>query len=102
MRSRGPQILRVESLGDHPLIKYGFNTMERPTHADIANSSNLVAARNELLRTIQEKEELIWKNLKECLLPFLEIYRVCLLKGVGVEVEVGLRFGAGAGAEAGV
>ncbi|GJX97867.1 reverse transcriptase [Tanacetum coccineum] len=52
-------MLRVESLPDHPLIKYGFNTLERATHADIKNSSNLVAARNALLQTIVEKEEMI-------------------------------------------
>ncbi|GJV03721.1 hypothetical protein Tco_1337290 [Tanacetum coccineum] len=60
---RSPKMLRVESLRDHPLIKYGFNTIERSTHADIANSNNLVTARNELMRTIAEKEELI-KNYR--------------------------------------
>ncbi|GJY42614.1 reverse transcriptase domain-containing protein [Tanacetum coccineum] len=59
MRSRGPDMLRVESLHDHPLIKYGFSTLERATHADITNSSNLVAARNALLQTIVEKKEMI-------------------------------------------
>ncbi|GJR12095.1 hypothetical protein Tco_0794747 [Tanacetum coccineum] len=59
MRSRGPEVLRVESLPDHPLIKYGFNTLEKATHTDITNSSNLVAARNALLQTIAVKEEMI-------------------------------------------
>ncbi|GJT75429.1 hypothetical protein Tco_1042154 [Tanacetum coccineum] len=53
------EMLRVESLPDHPLIKYGFNTLERAMSADMTNSSNLVATRNELLRTIAEKEEMI-------------------------------------------
>ncbi|GJR12097.1 hypothetical protein Tco_0794749 [Tanacetum coccineum] len=59
MRSHGPEVLRVESLPDHPLIKYGFNTLEKATHTDITNSSNLVAARNALLQTIDVKEEMI-------------------------------------------
>ncbi|GJV26827.1 hypothetical protein Tco_1383275 [Tanacetum coccineum] len=59
MHSRGPEILKVELLGDDPLIKFGFNILERLTHADIPNSSNLVAAKNELMRTIAEKEELL-------------------------------------------
>ncbi|GKB74314.1 hypothetical protein Tco_0935726 [Tanacetum coccineum] len=46
MRSRGPEMLRVELLPDHPLIKYGFNTLQRTTLADMSNSNNLVAARN--------------------------------------------------------
>ncbi|GKD42309.1 hypothetical protein Tco_1266954 [Tanacetum coccineum] len=53
------QMLKVESLPDHPLIKYCFNTLERVTHADITNLSNLVASRNTLLQTIAEKEEMI-------------------------------------------
>ncbi|GJW78493.1 hypothetical protein Tco_0140175 [Tanacetum coccineum] len=57
MRSRVPEILRVESLPDDPLIKYDFNTLERATYADMTNSNNLVAAKNELL--IVEKEEII-------------------------------------------
>ncbi|GJX39531.1 hypothetical protein Tco_0252834 [Tanacetum coccineum] len=59
MRNRGPKMLKVKSLGDHPIIKFGFNILERSIHADIANSSNLVAVRNKLMRTIDEKEELL-------------------------------------------
>ncbi|GJV64180.1 hypothetical protein Tco_1475008 [Tanacetum coccineum] len=59
IRSRGPKMLRVESLSDHPLIKYGFNDLERATHVDITNSSNFVEAKNALLQTIVEKEEMI-------------------------------------------
>ncbi|GKE80548.1 hypothetical protein Tco_1550548 [Tanacetum coccineum] len=43
MCGRDPEMLRVESLPDHPLIKYGFNTLERETYIDMTNSSNLVA-----------------------------------------------------------
>ncbi|GJZ29937.1 hypothetical protein Tco_0574984 [Tanacetum coccineum] len=57
IRSRGLEILRVDSLRDHPLIKYGFNILERLTHVDIANSSNLVVTKNKLMRTIAEKED---------------------------------------------
>ncbi|GKG04286.1 hypothetical protein Tco_0314673 [Tanacetum coccineum] len=59
MRSCGLEILRVLSLPHHRLIKYGFNTLERATYDDMTNSSNLLAAGNELLRTIAEKEVMI-------------------------------------------
>ncbi|GJV36212.1 hypothetical protein Tco_1408689 [Tanacetum coccineum] len=59
MRGRGPEMLRVESLLADPLTSYGLQTLQRTTRNDMRNSSNLVAARNELLRTIAEKEELI-------------------------------------------
>nr|GEV65616.1 phospholipase-like protein [Tanacetum cinerariifolium] len=59
MCSSGPEMVRVESLLDHPFIKYDFNTLQRTTLADMSNSNNLVAARNELLRTIAEKKEMI-------------------------------------------
>ncbi|GKC78392.1 hypothetical protein Tco_1129166 [Tanacetum coccineum] len=59
MRSRVLEILRVESLPNDPLIKYDFNTLERATYANMTNSSNLMAAKNELLRIIVEKEEMI-------------------------------------------
>ncbi|GKC38832.1 hypothetical protein Tco_1051216, partial [Tanacetum coccineum] len=57
MRSRVLEMLRVESLRDHPLIKYGFNILERLTYIDMANSSNLVVTKNKLIRTITEKED---------------------------------------------
>ncbi|GJU75415.1 hypothetical protein Tco_1272485 [Tanacetum coccineum] len=59
MHSRGPKMLRVESSLAHPLIIYNLHTLQRTNQNDVRNSSNLVAARNELLRTIAEKEELI-------------------------------------------
>nr|GEV74432.1 bulb-type lectin domain-containing protein [Tanacetum cinerariifolium] len=59
MRSRGPEMMRVGSLPSHPLINYGFHTLQRTTGADIRNTNNVVAARNELLRSIAEKEEFI-------------------------------------------
>ncbi|GJU03832.1 hypothetical protein Tco_1114170 [Tanacetum coccineum] len=49
MRSRGLETLRVESLPVDPLISYGLHTLKKTTGNDIRNSSNLVAARNELL-----------------------------------------------------
>ncbi|GJV69162.1 retrovirus-related pol polyprotein from transposon TNT 1-94 [Tanacetum coccineum] len=47
MRSRAPEVTRVESLPDHPLTIYSLNTLERTNGADMRNSSNLVVARNE-------------------------------------------------------
>ncbi|GJS09961.1 hypothetical protein Tco_0366757 [Tanacetum coccineum] len=59
MRSQGPEMMRVESLPYHPLINYSLNTLQRKTRANMRNARNLVAARNELLRIIAEKEEFI-------------------------------------------
>ncbi|GKE07033.1 hypothetical protein Tco_1399051 [Tanacetum coccineum] len=59
MCSRGPEIMRVESLPDHSLVNYGLHTLQRTTGADMTNSCNLVVTRNELLRSIVEKEEFI-------------------------------------------
>ncbi|GKE18468.1 hypothetical protein Tco_1426045 [Tanacetum coccineum] len=49
MRSRGPEMLWVESLPTDPFISYGLHTLQRTTRNDMRNSSNLVAAWNELL-----------------------------------------------------
>ncbi|GJY59555.1 hypothetical protein Tco_0459447 [Tanacetum coccineum] len=59
MCSRGPEMMSVESLLDHPLIKYGLNTLQRTIGADMRNTNDLVTARNELLRNIAEKDEFI-------------------------------------------
>nr|GFA19931.1 hypothetical protein [Tanacetum cinerariifolium] len=59
LRSRALEFLRVESLPEHPLIKYGFNTLERASFFDMSNSNNLVIVRIELLRSIADKEEMI-------------------------------------------
>ncbi|GKD89880.1 hypothetical protein Tco_1365387, partial [Tanacetum coccineum] len=59
MCSRGHEMTRVGSLPDHPLINYGLHTLQRMLEADMRNTNNLVAARNELLRSIAEKEEFI-------------------------------------------
>ncbi|GJV13966.1 hypothetical protein Tco_1359289 [Tanacetum coccineum] len=39
--NRDPEILRLEELGDHPLIKSGMNTMDKSAHTDMMNSQNL-------------------------------------------------------------
>nr|GEW64199.1 hypothetical protein [Tanacetum cinerariifolium] len=59
MHSRRPEMLRVESLPADPRISYDLHTLQRTTENDMRNSSNLVAATSELLRTIAQKEELI-------------------------------------------
>ncbi|GKA87639.1 RNA-directed DNA polymerase, eukaryota [Tanacetum coccineum] len=59
MRSRGPEMMRVESPPDHPLINYCLHTLQRTTGVDMINGNNLVAARNALLRSIVEKEKFI-------------------------------------------
>ncbi|GKB32298.1 hypothetical protein Tco_0871699 [Tanacetum coccineum] len=52
MRSHGPEMTRVGSLPNHPLINYGLHTLQRTTGADMRNTNNLVAARNELLEAL--------------------------------------------------
>ncbi|GKD64100.1 hypothetical protein Tco_1306208 [Tanacetum coccineum] len=49
IRSRGPEMLGVESLRADPCISYGLHTLQRTIENDMRNSSNLVAARNDLL-----------------------------------------------------
>ncbi|GKA71148.1 RNA-directed DNA polymerase, eukaryota [Tanacetum coccineum] len=45
LRSSAPELLRVKAMHDHPIIKYGFSTLERASFADMTNSNNLVAVR---------------------------------------------------------
>nr|GEX65724.1 hypothetical protein [Tanacetum cinerariifolium] len=63
LRNRDPEMLRVEELGDHPLIKFGVNIMGKSTRVDMMNSHNLMSTRTDLMRTIAEKEELL-KNYR--------------------------------------
>nr|GEU73063.1 mitotic spindle checkpoint protein MAD1 [Tanacetum cinerariifolium] len=56
---RAPELLRVEALPDHPLIKYGFSNLKMANVADMTDSNNLVTVRTELLRSIADKEEMI-------------------------------------------
>nr|GEU54848.1 IKI3-like protein [Tanacetum cinerariifolium] len=65
MCSRGPEMLRVKSLPNHPLISYNLQTLQKTTENDMRNSNNLVTTRNELLRTISEKEEPI-RVIEQC------------------------------------
>ncbi|GJR49777.1 hypothetical protein Tco_1400298 [Tanacetum coccineum] len=61
---RRPEINRLMSLPDRPLIDYGHNALERMTGAEIRNASYMKMARDELLRSMEEKQEFI-KNYKE-------------------------------------
>ncbi|GJT74285.1 hypothetical protein Tco_1041010 [Tanacetum coccineum] len=63
LRNRDPEMLRLEALGDHPLIKFGVNTMDKSARADMMNSQNLMSTRTDLMRTIAEKEQLL-KNYR--------------------------------------
>ncbi|GJV81024.1 hypothetical protein Tco_1516894 [Tanacetum coccineum] len=60
---RRPQINRLKSLPDHPLIDYGRYALKRMTGADMRNVASLKMARDELLRSMKEKQ--IIKNYKE-------------------------------------
>nr|GEX06738.1 hypothetical protein [Tanacetum cinerariifolium] len=57
--SHALELLRVEALPAHPLIKYIFNALERASFVDMTNSSNLVAVMTDLLRFIADKKEMI-------------------------------------------
>nr|GEW17515.1 transposase, MuDR, MULE transposase domain protein [Tanacetum cinerariifolium] len=59
-----PEINRLMTLPDHPLIDYGRYALERMTGADMRNASYLKMARDELSRSMKEKREFI-KNYKE-------------------------------------
>ncbi|GKE11654.1 hypothetical protein Tco_1415205 [Tanacetum coccineum] len=59
LRTRAPELLRVEALPDDPLIKYGFSALKRASCSDMTNSNNLVAVRTILLLTIADKEQMI-------------------------------------------
>ncbi|GJW57357.1 hypothetical protein Tco_0104088 [Tanacetum coccineum] len=58
LKNREPEMLRLEALRNHPLIKFGVTTMDKSARADIMNSQNLMSTRTDLMRTIAEKEEL--------------------------------------------
>nr|GEW48039.1 hypothetical protein [Tanacetum cinerariifolium] len=59
LKNREPKMLRPEALKNHPLIKFGVTTMDKSARADVINSQNLMSTRNDLMRTIAEKEELL-------------------------------------------
>ncbi|GJY65644.1 hypothetical protein Tco_0467882 [Tanacetum coccineum] len=62
--NRMPEINRLITLSDHPLIDYGRYALERMAVEDMRNASYLKMARNELLRSMEEKREFI-KNYKK-------------------------------------
>ncbi|GKA06782.1 retrovirus-related pol polyprotein from transposon TNT 1-94 [Tanacetum coccineum] len=59
LKNCDPEMLRLKSLRDHPLIKFGVTTMDKLARADIVNSQKLMSTRTDLMRTIVEKEELL-------------------------------------------
>ncbi|GJW93276.1 hypothetical protein Tco_0172948 [Tanacetum coccineum] len=59
LKKRDSEMLRLEALGNHPLIKFGVTTMDKSVRADMINSQNLMSTRTDLMRTIAEKEKLL-------------------------------------------
>nr|GEX60826.1 hypothetical protein [Tanacetum cinerariifolium] len=59
LRTRAPELLRLEALSDDPLIKYGFSALERASYSDMTNSANLISVQTELPRTITDKQQMI-------------------------------------------
>ena len=62
--NRRPEINRLNSLPDHPLIEYGSYALGCMSGADMKKATYLKMIRDELLRSMEEKQELI-KNYKE-------------------------------------
>ncbi|GJS64076.1 hypothetical protein Tco_0678640 [Tanacetum coccineum] len=62
--NRRPEINRLMTLPDHPLIEYGRYTLGCMTRADMKKATYLKMVRDELLRSMEEKRQLI-KNYKE-------------------------------------
>ncbi|GJS12559.1 hypothetical protein Tco_0407031 [Tanacetum coccineum] len=61
---RRPEINRLKSLPDHPTIDYSRYALERMTGADMRNVASFKMAREELLKSMEEKQEFI-KKYKE-------------------------------------
>ncbi|GJX58338.1 hypothetical protein Tco_0289728 [Tanacetum coccineum] len=59
-----PEINRLMTLPDHPLIEYGRYALGCMTGADMKKATYLKMARDELPRSMEEKHQLI-KNYKE-------------------------------------
>ncbi|GJR79973.1 RNA-directed DNA polymerase, eukaryota, reverse transcriptase zinc-binding domain protein [Tanacetum coccineum] len=62
--NRRPEINRLMTLDDHPLIEYGRYALGYMTGMDIKKATYLKSVRDELLRSMKEKRQLI-KNYKE-------------------------------------
>ncbi|GJV65034.1 hypothetical protein Tco_1475862 [Tanacetum coccineum] len=62
--NRRPEINRLVTLSDHPLIEYGRYALGCMTRANMKKATYLKMARDELLRSMEEKRQLI-KNHKE-------------------------------------
>ncbi|GJU39866.1 hypothetical protein Tco_1192823 [Tanacetum coccineum] len=62
--NRMPEINRLMTLPDHPLIEYGRYALRCMTGEDMKKATYLKMARDELLRSMKEKCQLI-KNYKE-------------------------------------
>nr|GEV69215.1 hypothetical protein [Tanacetum cinerariifolium] len=65
LKNHKPEMLRLEALGNHPLIKFGVTTMDKSARANIMNSQNFMSTRTDLMRTIAEKEE-IFRITEQC------------------------------------
>ncbi|GKC55736.1 hypothetical protein Tco_1083334 [Tanacetum coccineum] len=66
-----PKINRLMTLDDHPLIEYGRYALGCMTGADMKKVAYLKSVRDELLRSMEEKRQLIAnnrENIKDVLL----------------------------------
>ncbi|GJZ91479.1 hypothetical protein Tco_0663406 [Tanacetum coccineum] len=71
--NRRPKINRLNSLPDDPLIEYGRYALGCMTRSDMKKAAYLKSVRDELLRSMEEKRQLI-ANYREmsklyCLTP---------------------------------
>nr|GEW21837.1 hypothetical protein [Tanacetum cinerariifolium] len=63
-------MLRLEALGDHPLIKFDVTIMDKSARTDIMNSQNLMSTITDLMRTIaiNAQEQLIRREALEIII----------------------------------
>ncbi|GJS25968.1 hypothetical protein Tco_0486588 [Tanacetum coccineum] len=59
IRLRRPEIIRLGSQPDNPLVDHGRELLERLTGADMRNAMQMMGARHELQRSLAEKVVMI-------------------------------------------
>ncbi|GJW86259.1 hypothetical protein Tco_0161599 [Tanacetum coccineum] len=60
IRLRRPEIIRLGSQPDNPLVNHGRELLERLTGADMRNAMQMMGARHELQRSLAEKASIAY------------------------------------------
>ncbi|GKA87338.1 hypothetical protein Tco_0809049 [Tanacetum coccineum] len=72
--NRMPEINRLMTLPDHPLIEYGHYALGCMTGADMKKATYLKIVRDEFLKSMEEKRQLI-KNYKEICIETIQVLK---------------------------